>query len=755
MILVIGGFAVGTGIFVLVSGFDGVAVDLPTTAPIILTCDHDVPWRTYGATLDGERLRAEKFTAVASAEARSVATPSHGLPRVCAVLDEDLLRWSLSNLLVDTDDYWEGFKKRQYVCGPTTEERDCESLDDETVYCLYGMISSLVCVAVMYAWNTEVLGPYTGEALKASDNLATLLELGDRPLEFLDSSGWPFTVADIASVVSAYKPLLSAGLLQTETQAEELQAEIETAMATNVDVAVTAAEMAAISAKLAAVEAAAVAAFQKMRGNEGENGVFIVGPWTRSGPSWAAAVESAAQTLSLIAQWRWPPGKNLVASSASGGFGDIAVGYSNRAAKPWLVRIWAFGTHCAVMSEPISAMSLLLSEDFRLKVAWRGVQDYCGYMAIGHRRNGTSTVGDGGGDGGELEWPFPVRDEDSAARRVFDANVQKDEPSARSSHRDRILQPALFASGFREVLASDVDFLSADLSFCSEPALACMAMRDADTSKPVLGYFGVHVGFMLHGIQEQLGFYKHFRDWLVQDRRSTFATVAPYISAQLLFNMPVEVPAVRPLSLYTLPSVYSASRPTEILVNKRPIAFFDLMAILTSFADSSGRDFSFVDAQTLYYVGKVSFDDWAAFRAGVYYPYDWLQTMTLYDWINIGLPTFVPDIPIYAFARGTNCEDAWEAASWHVPKSVYPYHFADWSDLPGRIYWWHMTDFHALPGVSTFRSVSHLFMMLSPIDALWRQSGKLRAARLIRTAETSRFWRDALLRALAKPVGTP
>merc|ERR1712087_857245 len=101
-----------------------------------------------------------------------------------------------------------------------------------------------------------------------------------------------------------------------------------------------------------------------------------------------------------------------------------------------------------------------------------------------------------------------------------------------------------------------------------------------------------------------------------------------------------------------MPAVYTATRPYEVLLNKRPIAFWDLAVILDGFARVNGEPVDFVDATELFGLGRHSFEDWAAFRAAVYYPYDWLQTMAFYDWISMGIPTFVPDIPIYTFSRG-------------------------------------------------------------------------------------------------------
>merc|ERR1712014_198759 len=96
---------------------------------------------------------------------------------------------------------------------------------------------------------------------------------------------------------------------------------------------------------------------------------------------------------------------------------------------------------------------------------------------------------------------------------------------------------------------------------------------------------------------------------------------------------------------------------------------------------------------------KARYVDWAAFKAGVFFPYDWLQTMAFYDWVNMGLPTFVPDLPIFAFTRGTNHPDEWRATTWNVPRFIFPHHFGDWDNLASRVYWWRLTDFHALPGV--------------------------------------------------------
>jgi len=263
--------------------------------------------------------------------------------------------------------------------------------------------------------------------------------------------------------------------------------------------------------------------------------------------------------------------------------------------------------------------------------------------------------------------------------------------------------------------------------------------------KPLIGYFGVHIAFLVRGREEQLRLYRRFRDELVPDPRNTFATVAPYISLQIFHHLPVEVPAVRPLSVYTLPATYSAIRPNQVLFNKRPVAFWDIKITLDTFSKVNGEPFHFMDALE----GGYSFTEWCEFRAAVYFPYDWLQTMALYDWANMAIPTFVPDLPMYTFSRGTNALNEWLASSWLAPSSVSPHNYNDWADLPGRVYWWLMTDFRALPGVETFASISELFGTLSSQEALWRQSGVLRQAQQQRAAQSALFWRSAALRALS------
>lgn len=49
--------------------------------------------------------------------------------------------------------------------------------------------------------------------------------------------------------------------------------------------------------------------------------------------------------------------------------------------------------------------------------------------------------------------------------------------------------------------------------------------------------------------------------------------------------------------------------------------------------------------------------------------------MAFYDFINIGLPTFVPDSPMYLLNTGTNLQSDWVASLWQPPAEVYPYDY--------------------------------------------------------------------------------
>jgi len=633
-------------------------------APGLLSCDYDEEWAAYAGTLDG--LRLEGPPAIVAGDLGT------GMPWVCARIDDELFRWS-DSLTANTwpaDEPWDKIKQMMYQCdisGPSKADKQFCPGGAEAV-CLYGVISCMLCMAVMYAWNVDESPPWASEAISAARNLEALFMSNDKVFEFLDSSSWPFTVRDVAAVLDAYSPLLHSASSMGKSGAVPQR--------------------------------------------------FSARPWSPESLSWRDTEEAARKALALVGRWTWPPSK---------GFPMVL----KARARPQPVRLWALGTHCSLMAEPISAMALLLPEEFALEVTWRGTRDYCGYHSG--------------------SWPVPKYDADSPFRVVIESFTSKaadmTKLRAKTSHRDALATPKRFADKLRELLSREPTFLAADIGFCTEPAYACVTMHD--TGKPIIGYLGVHAAFMLKGRDAQLELYRSLRDRVAQDPRSTLATVAPYISLQMFYHLPVELPAVRPLSLYTLPAMYTADKPFEVLVNKRPIAFFDVASMLEACVRMGGEDrLQFVDAGGLYHSGKHAYSDWASFRAAVYFPYDWLQTLSFYDFVNMAIPTFIPDSPLYTYAAGTNAVGEWDAVVWHVPPDVYPHHYSDWGDLVGRSYWWLLTDFRALPGVTGFVSVADLLEGITSQETLWRTSGQLRQAHLQRVGSATIFWREAILRAI-------
>ncbi|CAK9098180.1 Calcium-dependent protein kinase 2 (PfCDPK2) [Durusdinium trenchii] len=319
------------------------------------------------------------------------------------------------------------------------------------------------------------------------------------------------------------------------------------------------------------------------------------------------------------------------------------------------------------------------------------------------------------------------------------------------AHRDSLTDVWRFMEELQVLLMQDEVFRQSDLAFCSEPAIACVAMHRA--GKPVLGYFGVHVAFMIHEGRDQKRLYGAFLE-LSQDERHSFATKAPYLSLQVYSHTSLKLPAIRPLSLYTQPVIYSGAESREVLLNRRPVPFWNRRLLMNSFAELNGFHFRFEVVERL---ADKSYSNWLSHRAGIYYPYDWLQTMGFYDWINMGLPTFVPDTPMYTYTmQGTN-NRGWTSSIFEPPKEIYPYRYQDWEDLESRVFWWHMTDFKVLPCVQLFVSLPHLFLALSqvPMAAL---SAEMRLQHLQRTHSTARYWQEALLKALAhgqKGLGAP
>ncbi|CAJ1388462.1 unnamed protein product [Effrenium voratum] len=233
--------------------------------------------------------------------------------------------------------------------------------------------------------------------------------------------------------------------------------------------------------------------------------------------------------------------------------------------------------------------------------------------------------------------------------------------------------------------------------------------------------------------EDQRKLYRAFVDELANDPRTSWATKAPYLSLQIYSHTGLQIPAVRPLSLYTPPVTYTGANATAVLLNRRPVLFWNRRLLLNSLAKINGIPLTF---QTVSDLPDKSYSNWLSHRAGLYFPYDWLQTMGFYDWINMGLPTFVPDTPMYTFTMlGTN-DRGWLETIFQPPKSLYPYNYKDWEDLESRVYWWHITDFKALAGagVQLFSSLPQLMELLqAPLAPL---SAEMRREQLRRTYRT-------------------
>lgn len=176
---------------------------------------------------------------------------------------------------------------------------------------------------------------------------------------------------------------------------------------------------------------------------------------------------------------------------------------------------------------------------------------------------------------------------------------------------------------------------------------------------------------------------------------------------------------------------------------KRPISFWDLATTFALFFIINALPFRVREAAHTH--GE--FSDWCTARAAVYFPYAWLQTMAFYDVVNMGIPTFVPDSPIYTINSGTNSKHEWSVKTWYAPPITYPYHYADHEEYEGRIFWWHLTDFHAFNGVGRFSSVSELLIALEDVQGLLDMSAKLHDQHEQRVAKATIFWKDAVLRA--------
>ncbi|CAE8589040.1 unnamed protein product, partial [Polarella glacialis] len=356
-------------------------------------------------------------------------------------------------------------------------------------------------------------------------------------------------------------------------------------------------------------------------------------------------------------------------------------------------------------------------------------------------------------------------DPNSAVRRVFDEFWTKEDEVRQpggilTGRRDFVKTPRLFEEAFHEALRFEEGdaFWQADLVLCTEPFNVCAVAHEA--GKPVLGYIVAHLAFLLKDATDHLHIYSRFTDSLSKDPRNTFATVAPYVSMQMFHHLPTEVPAI--------------SQAGTVLLNKRPQYFWQ-GAMIAAVAEAifrknhnnhnnnnnnnndNSNNNNINLPQPLSFATECrqcSFQQLADFRAAVFFPYDWLQTMAFYDFINMAVPTFVPDTPFYTYSRGTNGRGEgteWLVSTWSAPRAADPFHYNDWDDTTGRMYWWMMTDFRVLPGVSLFSSAAELVSGLLSEASLLSSSATLREARQVRVDLARGFYQDALLRALFAP----
>ena len=135
-------------------------------------------------------------------------------------------------------------------------------------------------------------------------------------------------------------------------------------------------------------------------------------------------------------------------------------------------------------------------------------------------------------------------------------------------------------SEFLAFARTDDNIRSADVLFCSHPALFCSLFFAL--GKPILGYFGTPTGtYLLPAAQEV--FYGTLHDNLVPESRNMFAGMSSYISAWIYMHAGVKLASVRPVGLYTFSS-YKPQFP-DVLVTKNMFSGWDLPCVLNRFTD--------------------------------------------------------------------------------------------------------------------------------------------------------------------------
>eukprot|EP00929_Paragymnodinium_shiwhaense_P062889 TRINITY_DN31417_c0_g1_i5.p1 TRINITY_DN31417_c0_g1~~TRINITY_DN31417_c0_g1_i5.p1 ORF type:complete len:387 (+),score=26.07 TRINITY_DN31417_c0_g1_i5:134-1294(+) len=266
----------------------------------------------------------------------------------------------------------------------------------------------------------------------------------------------------------------------------------------------------------------------RLQGAAWDSGVEGVAPrpWSVDSVKGQLTLQAVQEALAAVSLWR--TGSFVHTLPATRRASDLVTESSQT------LTIYSYGTHCSVMAEPISALAHALQGEVTVRSFWRGGKDYCDF----HRGHAQGPEADGNSRVGQV------------TTKYLRQRLEEEHP-----HQDVLLSPREFARDFKDALLADSAFQQADIAFCSEPAYACKIFHEL--GKPVLGYFGVHVGFLVDDPEDQRALYEAFRDGISKDRRSTLLTQSPYLSQQIHYHTTLELPAVLPLSLYTLPAAYT------------------------------------------------------------------------------------------------------------------------------------------------------------------------------------------------------
>ncbi|CAK9106038.1 unnamed protein product [Durusdinium trenchii] len=296
--------------------------------PNALTCGNQQEWASVAASLSAHL---------------SGPDPTDGLPSICQQLDLDLIKWMVGDVLnpswsPNTSDAFQDFYEEQYYCDSRlTSVLEAEmqvpctavSSSVNSSSCLFGSATIFACFCAMMLRHPEELEEEAAllNLRHSAAAMRWMLESEHRWLEFLDSSDWPINLTEVANTLDALRDALSVANWSLASGARVRETSLRSSRR----------------------------------------------PWSEGSFSWRMSTLAARQSLAQIASWR---ASELRAPASS----------ARRA-----VTMWAFGTHCSVMAEPVSVMSTLLSEEFLVNVTWHGASDYCQYHQ-GAQPDGNSDV---------------------------------------------------------------------------------------------------------------------------------------------------------------------------------------------------------------------------------------------------------------------------------------------------------------------------------------------------------------------------